>query len=240
MLGAIDLSGVKGLETLHHHGPSTIGIDTIYLSKGKIPEVFLREAGMPQIMIDYLPSLIAGTFSTILMNDGDVPQFVIDRFASLDRKAPPQFYSCFISYSSNDEDFAKKLRADLQEERVRCWFAPEDMKIGDKILDTLDQAIRYRDKLLLVLSGNSIASDWVEDEVTIAFEEERRRGQTVLFPIRLDNTVLESKEAWAAKVRGRHIGDFINWKDHDAYKKAFYRLLKDLAATAEDEGINET
>ncbi len=38
-----DLSAAKGLETVVHHGPSTIGIDTIYKSRSKIPEVFLRE-----------------------------------------------------------------------------------------------------------------------------------------------------------------------------------------------------
>jgi hypothetical protein len=69
----------------------------------------------------------------------------------------------------------------------------------------------------------------VEDEVTTAFEEERRRGQVVLFPVRLDNSVLDTHEAWAAKLRGqRNIGDFRQWKDHDAYKKVFERVLRDL------------
>src|SRR3954449_10529762 len=73
---------------------------------------------------------------------------------------------------------------------VRCWFAPHDVPIGAKILDVIDEAIRLRDKLVLVLSDHAIASDWVEDEVTKAFAEERRRGQPVLFPVRLDDAVL--------------------------------------------------
>jgi hypothetical protein len=85
--------------------------------------------------------------------------------------------------------------------------------------------------VLLILSENSITSDWVEDEVKTAYEEERRRGQSVLFPIRLDNVVMETKEAWAAKLRAdRHIGDFRQWKDHDYYKIAFDRALRDLTA----------
>jgi hypothetical protein len=32
IFGNVDLSQVKGLESVHHTGPSTIGIDTIYLS----------------------------------------------------------------------------------------------------------------------------------------------------------------------------------------------------------------
>ncbi|MBU2517908.1 MAG: toll/interleukin-1 receptor domain-containing protein, partial [Proteobacteria bacterium] len=146
---------------------------------------------------------------------------------------PFQFYSCFISYSSQDDDFARRLHADLQSNKVRVWFAPEDLKIGDKILERLDHSIRIHDKLLLVLSEQSINSDWVEDEVTTAFEEERTRKKTVLFPIRLDDTVMDSNKAWAAKVRQRHIGDFTDWKNHDSYKKAFDRLIRDLKASEE-------
>ena len=60
-------------------------------------------------------------------------------------------------------------------------------------------------------------------------QEERRRGETVLFPIRLDNAVMETLEAWAADIRRqRNIGDFRGWEDHDTYQKAFGRLLRDL------------
>lgn len=71
---------------------------------------------------------------------------------------------------------------------------------------------------------------WVEDEVQTAYEEERRRGQTVLFPIRLDDTVMDTKEAWASKLRSnRNIGDFRQWKDHDQYQKSLERVLRNLS-----------
>ena len=96
-------------------------------------------------------------------------------------------------------------------------------------LDAIDEAIRLRDKVLLILSEHSIASDWVEGEVTRALDEERRRKQLVLVPIRIDNAVLKTEEAWARLLRGqRHIGDFTRWKKHDAYGKALERLLRDL------------
>jgi len=201
-----DLSSVLGLDTVVHHAPSALDIETIYKSKGKIPESFLRGCGVPEDFIKLIPSLTSQPF---------------------------QFYSCFISYSSQDDDFARRLHSDLQSNKVRVWFAPEDMKIGDKILERLDHSIRIHDKLLLVLSEQSIDSDWVEDEVTTAFEEERRRKKTVLFPIRLDNAVMDTNKAWAAKMRQRHIGDFTGWKNHDSYKKAFDRLLRDLKASEE-------
>jgi hypothetical protein len=208
MLGRIDLSEVKNLESVIHRGPSSIGIDTIYKSRGNIPEKFLRGCGVPEEFIIQIPALIAAL-------------------------QPIQFYSCFISYSSKDQEFADRLYADLQIKGVRCWFAPEDLKIGEKFRVRIDESIRLYDKLLLVLSENSVSSQWVEKEVETALEKEREQGKVVLFPVRLDDSVTEIKTGWAADVRrSRHIGDFTDWKNHDSYRKAFDRLMRDLKAEA--------
>ena len=66
-------------------------------------------------------------------------------------------------------------------------------------------------------------------------EEESKGNRMVLFPIRLDDTVLNTRDDWAAKIkRRRHIGDFSNWKDKASYQKAFERLLRDLKAVGEE------
>jgi TIR domain/Pentapeptide repeats (8 copies) len=212
----IDLSQVKGLLSAKHHGPSTIGIDTIYKSKGEIPEAFLRAAGVPEPFITHMKALVGAM-------------------------EPIQFYSCFISYSTKDQDFAERLHADLQSKGVRCWLATEDLKIGDKIRSRIEDSIRVHDKLLLVLSKASLASPWVEDEVESALERERRESRLVLFPIRIDDAVKETDVAWAVHLRQkRHIGEFSRWKDHDAYRKAFERLLRDLKADARSEQNKNT
>ena len=139
------------------------------------------------------------------------------------------YHSCFISYSSQDEAFAKSLYSDLRKKGVRCWFAPEDMQIGQKIRLTIDQSIQEHDKLLLILSRHSVASQWVEHEVEYALSLETKRKETVLFPVRIDNEIMNSESGWAAKVKHeRHIGDFSRWEDHNAYQRAFRRLLRDL------------
>ena len=209
VFGNTNLSGTKGLESCSYIGPSTVDHRTLAKS-GKLPLKFLRGVGLPDTFIDYLPSLLGDAL---------------------------EFYSCFISYSSKDQKFAKRLHADLQDKGVRCWFAPEDLKIGARTRPAIDEAIRIRDKLLLILSERSIESDWVEKEVETAFEEESRRKETVLFPIRLDNKVMETDEAWAADIRRtRNIGDFRHWKDHDAYQEALNRLIRDLKQEAGKSG----
>jgi uncharacterized protein YjbI with pentapeptide repeats len=195
-----NLRSIKGLGDCAHLGPSTIDFRSLQKS-GQLPLKFLRGLGLSQEIIEYMPSF---------------------------NRRPVGRYSCFISYSSSDQAFADRLYRGLQGSGVRCWFAPHDMPIGHKILDEIDSAIHMRDKVLLIISKHSIKSDWVEDEVTKAFEEERKRGHIVLFPIRLDDSVIETNEAWAAKLRARHIGDFRRWKERAMYQKSFARVLRDL------------
>jgi hypothetical protein len=139
-------------------------------------------------------------------------------------------YTCFISYSSKDQEFAERLHVDLESRAVRVWFAPHDMKIGARIRPAIDESIRDYDKLLLILSKDSVGSQWVEQEVETALAKERALGSApVLFPIRLDDAIMNVKEGWGAFiVNTRNIGDFTDWKIRASYKKAFERLLHDL------------
>lgn len=214
VIGDTDLSESKGLIHTKHDFPSTIGIDTLYKSHGNIPDEFLRGAGVPEDVITHLLPLI--------------------------RKGPPiQFYSCFISYSGKDDEFARRLHQRMRAAGLRVWFAPEDLKGGDKLLDQLERAIQLHDRLLLVLSDHSIESEWVMTEIRRAREAERKEGRRKLFPIRL--TDFKTLEEWkcpdsksgqdlAEEVRQYFIPDFSNWKNHDDFEKAFDRLLRALKA----------
>jgi uncharacterized protein YjbI with pentapeptide repeats len=203
----LDLRHVRNIDRVQHRGPSIIGLNTVVTSQGQIPEAFLRGCGVPEQILAYVQS--------------------VGR-----RSEPIELSSCFISYSSKNHDFCQRLHNDLQAAGVRCWFAPEDLKIGDRFRDEIESAIRLHDKLLLVLSDDSVKSDWVRSEVEEAFERETRERKQVLFPVRLDDAVLETPKAWAADIRRqRQIGDFSRWKDDDVYKRAFERLLRDLRAT---------
>jgi len=204
IFGNVDLRTAKGLDTLNHLAPSTIGTDTLLRSEGDIPESFLRKAGLSDTFITYTRSLV---------------------------QSPITYYTCFISYSSKDQAFVERLYADLQANDVRCWYAREDLKIGDEFQPHIDEAIRVYDKLIVILSQHSVESSWVEYEVNKALKKEQAQGKLVLFPLKLDETIMETPEAWAAAIRKkRHIGDFTTWKAHDAYHAAFQRLLRDLQA----------
>jgi hypothetical protein len=208
----VDLSEAKNLERAFHEGPSTIGIDTLFRSLGKIPDKFLLEAGVSKEVIEHLLPIIR-----------------------LD--SPIQWHSCFISYSMKNQDFAERLHARMRQAGLRVWFAQEDMKGGDYFSEQIDRAIQLHDRLLLVLSEDSIQSKWVEREIRKTRKIERAEKRKKVFPITLMDygelkkwECLDSDtgEDLAEEVRKYHIPDFSNWKNHDAFEATFARLEKDL------------
>lgn len=113
------------------------------------------------------------------------------------------------------------------------------MKGGRKLHDQIFRAIQIHDKLLLVLSENSMKSEWVTTEIRRARKVEREENPRKLFPIRLIN--FEAIQKWecfdadsgkdlAVELREYYIPDFSNWKDHDAFKAEFAKLLRDFRA----------
>jgi uncharacterized protein YjbI with pentapeptide repeats len=211
----VDLRTIKALTSVLHQGPSEISINTIYQSEGQIPEIFLRECGVTEEFITQIPSLVAAV-------------------------QPIQFNSCFISYSSKDEEFARRLHERMRAAGLRVWFAPEDIKGGEKLYEQIDRAIQIHDRLLLVLSEYSLKSEWVMTEIRRARKAEVKENRRKLFPIRLtDYDTLREWECFdsdygkdlAVEVREYFIPDFSKWKNHDDFEHAFGRLLSALKAS---------
>jgi uncharacterized protein YjbI with pentapeptide repeats len=202
--GNVNLSGSIGVETIRIAGPCVIDFNTLALSQGKIPESFLRGCGVPEDLIAYLPSFFSQPF---------------------------QYYSCFISHSSKDAAFCQRLHADLQASKVRTWYFPENAKWGRGVWSEIDRGIRLYDKLVVVCSEDSLNSGPVLREIERALNREDKEGKEVLFPIRLDGHVFAGWDhPRKADLTAKVVGDFSAWKDHDAYQKAFERLLAALQA----------
>ena len=208
------MSQVKGLETVKATGPSVLGIETLYASRGGIPAEFLRACGAPENLITYLPALLA----------------------------QPGYYSCFICYSHADTAFAVRLHNALQTRGIRCWLDEKEVLPGDNIYEAVDRGVRLWDKLLLCGSKHSLTSAWVDDEIAHAFAKEKElfkeRGQRALalIPLDLDGFILDQwQHPKKDLVLERLVADFKGWDQDDA---RFNRQLENLvrALRSDDSG----
>jgi hypothetical protein len=198
----VNLCHVNGLETVVHNGPSSVDINSVTLPRGDTRVHFLRGVGFPDTFIDYLPSLLT---------------------------MPLQYHSLFLSYAHPDEVLARRLYQDLQNRGVRCWMASHDLRPGDYHHSRIDEAIHLHEKTLLLLSEHAINSSWVKHEVQVALAREIGQDCTVLFPLRLDEAVMQTRKDWAVRLRAtRHISNFTGWQDDVAYQQAFRTLLQHL------------
>lgn len=218
----IDLSGIKNLSTCVHHYPSHLGLDTILLSKGLIPDEFLRACRIDPVIQRLLT--------------GDQPSQT-DAFYEWHAQSgsPLRLDSCFISYSTDDKRFAERLQNALNARGVDYWYAPVHAEWGRKLTAQIDRQIRLRDRVILICSESSLSdSDWVYWEITKAIEEEDKRSAesgkdvTILYPVMIDDHLLSWDTPQGERLRKVMAADFIDATKGKAFETRLDRFFRGL------------
>jgi len=128
-------------------------------------------------------------------------------------------HKIFISYSRKDIDFVRKLAGDLEKAEYDVWWDLTDLRGGDDWPRVIPAAIAESQSVIVVLSPNSVVSDWVEKEYTQALSL-RRKIIPIMFarsdiPFAL-NTI-----------------NYVDFTSHDDYVASFNNLLTALGFTGE-------
>lgn len=91
----------------------------------------------------------------------------------------------FISYSKHDKKIADAICHYLEEEKVKCCYAPRDMTPGMSWSGEIVRSIKECIVLVLVLSSNSNLSPQVEREIEVASNEGK-----IILPFRVEDIEL--------------------------------------------------
>jgi len=99
-------------------------------------------------------------------------------------------HDLFISYNRADEEWAKKLATRVEQEKWRdkplvAFFAPWDIRPGESVDECLDRALAESRYVGLVLSQESVNSQWVSEEWYSAHHEYIKRRERRLIPLYL-------------------------------------------------------
>jgi hypothetical protein len=125
----------------------------------------------------------------------------------------------FISHSTTDKPFVRRLAADLVAHDVKVWLDEQQMMVGDSIPEKIAQGLAESDFFLLVVSQNSVDSQWVKKELNSALVHEIERRKVTVLPIRIDD----------AKVPDSII-DKIYADFRGSYEDGFQKLLNSIRA----------
>ncbi len=219
----LNLLETVGLSTLRHGGQSTLGTNTLVLSKGRLPAEFLKGCGLADWEVEntklYDPDLTAAEIADI--------QY---RVHELLARSPIQISPVFISYSHGDTAFVDSLGFALDQRGVRYWRDIKDATAGrlDKVIE---RGISLNPTLLLVLSERAIESDWVEYEVDKAVQLSKQLKRDVLCPIALDKAWLESARMSGnlrAQIKKYNVLDFASHSDAKTFETQFRKLIDGL------------
>jgi tetratricopeptide (TPR) repeat protein len=101
---------------------------------------------------------------------------------------PDYRYDLFISYNHNDEEWAKRLATRVEQEKwrdrnLRVFFAPWDIRPGESVDERLDRALAESRYLGLVLSPESVESQWVGEEWYSTHHAGMKRKQRRIIPL---------------------------------------------------------
>jgi len=230
----VSIGSAIGLETLNHSGPSIVDRSSLMMSKGVVPAPFLRGCGFADWEI-----LAARLYSP------ELPREELDRLlyeaSALRAGVSIQINALFISYSHADTTFVDALELKLNEKGIRFWRDTHDIKAG-RVEKQLMRAIAMNPSFLLVLSKNSVNSDWVEWEAARARELEKELNRDVMCPVALDDAWKTC--SWPGPLRRQiedyHILDFARWQDADFLTRQFQKLIEGLrlfyGQAREDDG----
>ncbi len=218
------------LANLRFWGPSAVDqrtlsrIRLLSLESGKQTEIikFLQGCGLTDWEIEaaklHTPGLTSGQIT-------DITYKIHDLLTS----QPIQISPIFISYSHGDAPFVDALEEHLNANGIRFWRDKHDATAGP-LEKQVDRAIRLNPTVILVLSENSVESDWVKSEARAARELAKELKRDVLCPIALDDSW--EKCDWPKRLKEEimeyHILPFHEWKDEQAMQTLFGKLVKGL------------
>src|ERR1700750_2037694 len=97
----------------------------------------------------------------------------------------------FLSYSSRDKLIADAICSRLENQGIRCWIAPRDVKPGTDYSNQIADALESATTMVMVFSSDSNNSRHVKSEIDRAFSLGK-----IIIPFRVENVELDKGLAY--------------------------------------------
>lgn len=132
--------------------------------------------------------------------------------------------SIFLCHSSKDKFFVRELAENLKTYGIKVWLDEAEINIGDSLTEKIGQAIDETDYVGVVLSTNSVNSQWVQKELQVALQKEFSKKQVVVLPMLLESVAIPPF------LRDKLYADFTSL---EKFEETFPRFLRSLGIAEE-------
>lgn len=127
--------------------------------------------------------------------------------------------SIFLSHTSIDKPFVRKLASDLRNSGHTVWIDEAEINIGDSLIKKIREGLDAVDYVAVVLSKASIESEWVQKELEIASNREIEEKRVLVLPLIIENVEMPGF------LKGKLYGNF---SDEEKYDESLQLLLRSL------------
>jgi hypothetical protein len=98
----------------------------------------------------------------------------------------------FLSHSHEDQIYTDKIAIALKQAGHNVWYDNWDLNPGDNIITKIDEGLKSADVLILVVSDNSLNSEWVKKEFSAIAFSEISKGSRRIIPVLIDKSSVPS------------------------------------------------
>lgn len=98
----------------------------------------------------------------------------------------------FLCHSSSDKPFVDRLASDLEKVNIGVWYDKWEIKVGDSLIEKIQEGLDSNDYLAIILSPESVISEWVRRELNSALMKEIKEKRIVVLPCLLSNCLMPS------------------------------------------------
>ncbi|HEX8293150.1 MAG TPA: toll/interleukin-1 receptor domain-containing protein [Pyrinomonadaceae bacterium] len=85
----------------------------------------------------------------------------------------------FLSHSAKDKQFVSSLAAVLRRHKVPYWYSTSSLEGAQQWHDEIGKALKNCNWFVLILTPNSVKSEWVKHELMYALSNKRYKGRIV-------------------------------------------------------------
>lgn len=89
-------------------------------------------------------------------------------------------HDAFLSYASEDTKFASNIVQSLNSRGFKIWYAPIDLKVGEKLLDSIEKGMNESLYGILLISKTYLQKGWTNYEMDILIRENIEKDRKIL------------------------------------------------------------